>query len=365
MSSKKKEVVNIDELDYGDKFVGESAKSPIYSSVFNQPATVNEKKIELAELQRSELHKFPDHPYRVIDNEKMMELRDSIIENGILQPIIVRPRLNGGYTILAGHRRCRAAELAQISSVPVLIMKNITDAQATIIMVESNRQREEVLPSEKAKAYKMEMEARNQQGYRTDLTSSPVGTKLRTDEIIAKEVGESRNQIHRYIRLNYLIPQLLDLVDNDVLKQKPSIAFRPAVELSYLQPDEQQYFYDTVKTLGKTPSVQQATQIKELSRAGELTQTRVLQILIEDKPNQKETVRVDCTRLRSYYNASLSPKEYESKVFECLDGMKKIRATVEKHIPKELSDDEIATLFENLLKDQIKKDRATRNVQVR
>ncbi len=354
MAEKKKIEVNAEDLDFGEKFVGANATNPMFSSIFNQPAFVNDKDFEYRLVQRNELHDFPNHPFKVVVNEEMVDLRDSIIENGILQPLIVAPRNEGGYTILSGHRRCKAAELAQISSVPVIITKNINDAQATIMMVDSNKQREVILPSERAKAYKMKMEAMNQQGKRNDLTSAPMGPKLQSRDLLANEEGVSKNQISRFIRLTYLIPQLLDLVDNDAIKQSPSMAFRPAVEISYLTPEEQKYFYDTVKTLDKTPSVQQATQIKELSKNGNLTQTRVMEILIADKPNQRETVRMDYGKLRDYYDSSLSPRECENKVFESLDGMKKIRSAVSKHIPKQLTDSEMATLIENLLVEHIK-----------
>lgn len=352
MAEKKKIEVNAEDLDFGEKFVGANATNPMFSSIFNQPAFVNDKDFEYRLVQRNELHDFPNHPFKVVVNEEMVDLRDSIIENGILQPLIVAPRNEGGYTILSGHRRCKAAELAQISSVPVIITKNINDAQATIMMVDSNKQREVILPSERAKAYKMKMEAMKRQGQKDFVTNGHEVT--RTDNLIGSEENMSGRQISRYIRLTYLIPQLLDLVDNDAIKQSPSMAFRPAVEISYLTPEEQKYFYDTVKTLDKTPSVQQATQIKELSKNGNLTQTRVMEILIADKPNQRETVRMDYGKLRDYYDSSLSPRECENKVFESLDGMKKIRSAVSKHIPKQLTDSEMATLIENLLVEHIK-----------
>ncbi len=361
----KKEVVNIDELDYGDKFIGQNSGSAYYSALFGTPANGDSERFEFRKVLRTDLHEFQNHPFKVIVNDEMYDLRDSIIANGILQPLLVTPNSRGGYTILAGHRRCKAAELAKISEIPVLIIRGISDDQATIIMVDSNKQREHILPSEKAYAYKMKLEAMSRQGQRTDLTSSPMGTKLRSADEIAQETGDSRNQIHRYIRLTYLIPQLLDLVDNSVTKDGLGMAFRPAVEISYLTPTEQQYFYETVKILGKVPSVQQALQIKDISRLGELTQSKVMEILVVDKPNQKETAKIDCSKLRDYYGASLSPKEYEAKVFESLDSLKKIRAAIEKHMPTSLTDDEMVTLTENLLKDYIKKSTPKRNEFVR
>lgn len=360
----KKEVVNIDELDYGDKFVGQNSGSAYYSALFGTPANGDSERHEFRKVLRTELHKFPNHPFKVTVNDKMYDLRDSIIENGILQPLLVTPNSRGGYTILSGHRRCKAAELAKISEIPVIIIRGISDDQATIIMVDSNKQREHILPSEKAYAYKMKLEAMSRQGQRTDLTSRPVGTKLSVTEI-AENSGDSERQIHRYIRLTYLIPQLLELVDNSVTKEGLGMAFRPAVEISYLTQTEQQYFYETVKILGKVPSVQQAMQIKDISRLGELTQSKVMEILVADKPNQKETAKIDCSKLRDYYGASLSPKEYEAKVFESLDSLKKIRTAIEKHMPTSLTDDEMVTLTENLLKDYIKKSTPKRNELVR
>lgn len=365
----KKEVVNIDELDYGDKFVGQNSGSAYYSALFGTPANGDSERFEFRKVLRTDLHKFPNHPFRVIVNDEMYDLRDSIIANGILQPPLVTPNSRGGYTILSGHRRCKAAELAKISEIPVLIIRGISDDQATIIMVDSNKQREHTLPSEKAYAYKMKLEAmKRQAGRPSKENSSPVGINFRGKQsldIMGEKSGDSRNQIHRYIRLTYLIPQLLDLVDNSVTKEGLGMAFRPAVEISYLTQTEQHYFYETVKILGKVPSVQQAMQIKDISRLGELTQSKVMEILVADKPNQKETAKIDCSKLRDYYGASLSPKEYEAKVFESLNSLKKIRAAIEKHMPTSLTDDEMVTLTENLLKDYIKKSTPKRKEFVR
>lgn len=348
---------NYDDENYlVDEFKNDNQTDPYYTAMFSQPAKVNSEEFEFRTILRNELHNFPNHPFKVkIDND-MFDLRDSIVDNGILQPLIVTPRMNGGYTIISGHRRNKAAELAQLDSVPCVIAKNISDNQAIIMMVDSNKQRELILPSERAKSLQMKMEAMSRQPGRPKKDDkknlSPMGTDLRTDEIIAKEIGESRNQIHRYVRLNYLIPQLLDLVDNDALKQSPSMAFRPAVEISYLKPDEQKYFYDTIKALSKTPSVQQATDIKNLSKNGELTQTKVMNILVADKPNQKETVKVDYERLGRYFKERLTPKQCESKVFEKLDAMAKIRDVVDKYTKasgKILNDNEVVKLVDNLL----------------
>ena len=356
--AKSKEIeIKAEDLDFGEKFVGANANNPLFSGIFNQPAQVD-KRDEYAKVLIKDLYDFPNHPFKVRMNNKMIELRDSIIDTGVLEPILLRPKPDGGYTILAGHRRKTACTLAQVTEIPAIIKYGLTDAEATLIMCHSNRQREEILPSERAFSYKQEKEA-YEQIYRAGRPSknnvSPEGTNFkRVDQLIADEEGVGRNTVNRYIRLTYLIPQILELVDNSVTGDNPSMALKPAVEISYLTPEEQKYFYDTVKTLDKTPSVQQATQIKELSKNGSLTQTRVMEILMADKPNQRETVRMDYDKLRDYYDSPLSPKECENKVFESLDGMKKIRSAVSKHVPKQLTDAEMATLIENLLVEHIK-----------
>lgn len=348
---------NFDDENYlVEEFKNDNQTNPYYTAMFSQPAKVNSEEFEFRTILRNELHDFPNHPFKVKVDNDMFDLRDSIVDNGILQPLIVTPRMNGSYTILSGHRRNKAAELAQLDSVPCVIAKNISDTQAIIMMVDSNKQRELILPSERAKSLQMKMEAMSRQGQRTDLSNDNFvtsGHKVnRTDDLIGNEENLSGRQVSRYLRLNSLIPQLLDLVDNDALKQSPSMAFRPAVEISYLKPDEQKYFYDTIKALGKTPSVQQATDIKNLSKNGELTQTKVMNILVADKPNQKETVKVDYERLGGYFKESLTPKQCETKVFEKLDAMAKIREVVDKYTKasgKILNDNEVVKLVDNLL----------------
>lgn len=363
MAKKVQEEIRAEDLDFGERFVGENTTNPMFTSIFNQPAQVDSNEFEYRIINRSELHDFPNHPFKVTIDDEMLELRDSIIDNGILQPLIVIPRREGGYTIIAGHRRNKGAELAQLSSVPCIIAKNINDAQATIMMVDSNKQREVILPSERAFAYKMKMDALNHNGQRTLGTECP---RLNSREQLAHEEGMGQRQISNYIRLTYLIPQLMDFVDNDILKESPSMALKPAVEISYLKPEEQKYFYDTVKALNKTPSVQQATLIKNLSKDGELTQTKVMEILIADKPNQRETVKVDYERLGGYFHERLTPKECEGKVFESLDCMAKIRAAVEKHVQgKTLTDNEMATLIDNLLGKYAKSHPVRGNEQIR
>lgn len=365
MDKKTKEFNDNYVADYGDSNIGLNT-NPLFTNIFQQPADVDKAEFEYKKVLLSDLHPFPNHPFKVKVDDEMMDLRDSIIDNGVLQPLIVRPNQTGsGYTILSGHRRCKACELAKITNnIPVIIVKNINDAQATIMMVDSNKQREVILPSEKAYAYKMRLDAMKSQGKRNDLTldpmgpkskrdeltSSPMGTKLssgRSDSELAEQVGESRNTIQRYIRLTHLIPQLLDYVDNSVLKLKPCIAFRPAVEISYLSQDEQKYFYDTIKALEKTPSVEQAMQIKKLSQNGKLTQTEVMNILVVDKPNQKEVVKFDYDKINTYYNDSLTPNECQEKVFETLNNYQDVKSILENAFHTEYPDDEE---FKNELK---------------
>ena len=349
--AKKEYEVRPEDLDYSDVNATNPATNPFYTAIFNQPADVDSADTEYKVVLREQLHEFPHHPFKVVVDDDMLDLRDSIIDNGILVPLLVRPRQTGGYEIISGHRRSKAAELAKISTVPVIIKKNLTDAEAIIMMVDSNKQRELILPSERAFAYKMKMEALNHNGQRPS-TSGPEVPRLNSRDELGLEEGMSGKQINRYVRLTNLIPQLLDLVDNDALKQSPSMALKPAVEISYLTPTEQKFFYDTVKALDKTPSVQQATQIKRLSQDSTLTQTDVMNILMQAKPNQKETVKVDYERLGGYFKESLTPKQAEARVFEAMDSMKKIRDAVEKHVKgKTLTDEQLANMVERLLVD--------------
>ena len=227
---------------------------------------------------------FPNHPFKVKQDEAMAEMVDSVKQYGVLVPALVRPKADGGYEMVAGHRRKCAAMLAGITEMPCII-RNLTDDEATIIMVDSNLQRETILPSEKAFAYKMKLEAMKRQGQRSDLTSAPLEPKLkgsRSNEELAASSPDSRSQIQRYIRLTELIPPVLDMVDSS------KIAFRPAVELSYLSKEQQQSLYDTMECEDCTPSLAQAIKMKEFSRDGKLTEEVILSIMQEEKPNQRE-----------------------------------------------------------------------------
>ena len=235
-------------------------------------------------LNPADISDFPNHPFKVKQDEAMAEMVDSVKQYGVLVPALVRPKVDGSYEMIAGHRRKCAATLAGITEMPCIV-RNLTDDEATIIMVDSNLQRETILPSEKAFAYKMKLEAIKRQGQRSDLTSTPLEPKLkgsRSNEELAANSPDSRSQIQRFIRLTELIPPVLDMVDNG------KIAFRPAVELSYLSKEQQQSLYDTMECEDCTPSLAQAIKMKEFSRDGKLTEEVILSIMQEEKPNQRE-----------------------------------------------------------------------------
>ena len=232
-------------------------------------------------LNPADISDFPNHPFKVKQDEAMAEMVDSVKQYGVLVPALVRPKADGSYEMIAGHRRKCAATLAGITEMPCIV-RNLTDDEATIIMVDSNLQRETILPSEKAFAYKMKLEAIKRQGQRSDLTSTPLVSKSRSNEELGQKNGDSREQVRRYIRLTELIPPMLDMVDNG------KIAFRPAVELSYLSKEQQQSLYGTMECEDCTPSLAQAIKMKEFSRDGKLTEEVILSIMQEEKPNQRE-----------------------------------------------------------------------------
>ena len=239
------------------------------------------KRERLMEIPISLIHDFPDHPYKVKDDENMLELVESIKTRGLIQPVLVRPLDDGTYEMVSGHRRKRAFELANIEKIPARVQE-LTRDEAILSMVDSNLQRDEILPSEKAYAFKMRLEAMNRQGMRTDRTSTPVESKFRTNEQLAEEVGESREQIRRYIRLTNLIPELLDLVDEKL------IAMRPAVEISYFTPEAQMWLYDAIGAADATPSHAQTLRMRKYAEQGTLTKEKIDTIMDEEKPNQKE-----------------------------------------------------------------------------
>ena len=267
---------------------------------------------EVKEIELYKIGEFPDYPFRVIDDDKMEEMVKSVKEHGVLLPVIVRKRGEGNYQMISGHRRKRACELAGIDKIKCIV-KELTDDEATILMVDSNIQREEILPSEKAFAYKMRLEAMNRQGQRTDLTSTPVVSKLRTDEILGEEVGESARTIQRYIRLTYLIPELLEQVDNK------RIAFRPAVELSYLS-EENQYVVENIFEFDEvTPSLSQAIRLKKLEQEGNLTEEKIEEILQQEKPNQKEYIKIHNEKIEKYIPSRVKESgNVEDFIIQCV-----------------------------------------------
>ena len=263
-------------------------------------------------LNPADISDFPNHPFKVKQDEAMAEMVDSVKQYGVLVPALVRPKADGGYEMVAGHRRKCAATLAGITEMPCIV-RNLTDDEATIIMVDSNLQRETILPSEKAFAYKMKLEAMKRQGQRSDLTSRPVDTKSRSDEQLAKDSPDSARQIQRFIRLTELIPSVLDMVDSG------KIAFRPAVELSYLSKEQQQSLYDTMECEDCTPSLAQAIKMKEFSRGGKLTEEVILSIMQEEKPNQREQFKMPKERISKYFAPGTPAQKIEDTIIKALE----------------------------------------------
>ena len=270
-----------------------------------------EKLPRIYDIPLSEIDDFPDHPFQVKLDEDMAQLVKSILANGIITPVTLRKKGDGRYEMIAGHRRKKACEIGGFTTIKAEI-KELTQEEATIFMVESNLQRSTILPSEKAFAYKMRLEAMNRQGQRS-VTSSPLGTRLRSDEVLAQQTGDSRNQIHRYIRLTYLIKPLLDMVDGE------RIALRPAVELSYLQAQEQQDLLEAVSYVDATPSLAQAIKMKNLSRSAALNADTILAIMCEKKPNQYEKISFRMDHLRQYVPINITAKQTEEYVLKALD----------------------------------------------
>ena len=283
-----------------------------YDELFMDDSSRKEEKLpRIYDIPLSEIDDFPDHPFQVKLDEDMAQLVKSILANGIITPVTLRKKGDGRYEMIAGHRRNKACEIAGFTTIKAEI-KELTQEEATIFMVESNLQRSTILPSEKAFAYKMRLEAMNRQGQRS-VTSSPLGTRLRSDEVLAQQTGDSRNQIHRYIRLTYLIKPLLDMVDGE------RIALRPAVELSYLQAQEQQDLLEAVSYVDATPSLAQAIKMKNLSRSAALNADTILAIMCEKKPNQFEKISFRMDHLRQYVPINITAKQTEEYVLKALD----------------------------------------------
>ena len=273
---------------------------------------------QVIEMKLTELHPFKNHPFKVLDDELMQQTIDSITQVGVLCPLVVRPDPVGGYEIISGHRRLRASELAGLNTVPVIV-KNLTDDEAVIFMVDSNLQRENILPSEKAKAYKMKMEALKHQGERGNLTLCHDGTKSWTSEKLSQDTGDSIRSVHRYIRLASLEPDLLEKVDNK------EISLTPAVELAYLSQEEQQVFLDAMDYSQNTPSLSQAQRIRKLSQSGQCTVEAMREIMSEEKKGELDKIIISNDELKKYFPRAFSPKQMRDTIFKLLENWMKAR----------------------------------------
>ena len=276
-----------------------------------------EQREQVQQILVEELFPFKDHPFRVQDDEEMENAVKSISQYGVLTPLIARPRPEGdGYEIISGHRRQYATKLAGLDTLPVIV-RQMSDDAAVILMVDSNLQREHILPSERALAYKMKLEAIKNQGARSDLTSAQVGRKLEAADIVGQEAGDSRNQVRRFIRLTNLIPELLDMVD------EKKISFNPAVELSYLDESQQRAFLEAMDGTQNAPSVSQAQQLKKMAQCGEFIYEKAFDILGQEKKSEQDTVTIKNDILRKYFPRSYTPRQMEEKIIQLLDAWQK------------------------------------------
>lgn len=299
-----------------------SAKNIVLKSVDDifqtEENRVDAQRERVQEIPLDQLKPFKNHPFKVRDDQRMLDTADSIREYGVLVPAIARPDPNGGYELISGHRRKRGCEMAGLQTMPVII-RDLDDDAAVLVMVDSNIQREELLPSERAFAYKMKLEALKHQGARSDLTSSQLGTKLRADELLAQQAGESRNQVQRFIRLTELISELLDMVD------ERKLAFNPAVEVSYLKRDEQRMLLEAMDAEQTTPSLSQAQRLKKFSQEGRLTEEAMSAIMSEEKKSDMDKVTLRSDTLRRYFPKSYTPKQMEQTIIKLLDVWQKQR----------------------------------------
>ena len=298
---------------------------PSIDDLFTTQKTRDEADLEkVVNIKLNDIDDFPEHPFKVIVNDELKDMAESIKEKGVLSPALVRQKDDGRYEMISGHRRKKASELANKDTIPCIV-RDLTDDEATIIMVDSNMQREKVLPSERAFAYKMKLEALNHQGKRNDLTSVEIAQKLQSKtsrQIVAEQVGESEDKVRRYIRLTYLIPELLDYVDNSIIKDKDklSIALSPAVEISYLTKEEQQSLLDYIDFNQITPSQSQAISLKEMSQNKTFTVEKMEVLLNEEKPNQTPTLRVSMNKLRNVLPKELkNDREREDYVVKAVE----------------------------------------------
>ena len=275
-----------------------------------------EQQEQVQQIPIDELHPFTNHPFKVLDDEAMTRTVESIAQYGVLAPLIARPRPEGGYEIISGHRRQYAAKLAGLDTLPVIV-RQMSDDAAVILMVDSNLQREHIMPSERAFAYKMKLDALKNQGARSDLTSCQVGTKFRADESLAEDSGESARNVQRFIRLTNLVPELLDMVD------EKKIAFNPAVELSYLDESQQRDFLEAMEDTQNAPSLSQAQQLKKMAQQGEFSYEKAFDVMRQEKKSEKDTVTIKNETLRKYFPRSYTPKQMEEKIIQLLDAWQK------------------------------------------
>ena len=275
-----------------------------------------EQREQVQQILVEELFPFKDHPFKVLDDEFMQRTVESVEQYGVLSPLIARPRPEGGYEIISGHRRQHAAQLAGLETLPVIV-RNMDDDAAVLLMVDSNLQRENILPSERAFAYKMKLDALKNQGARSDLTSRQVGEKLWSVSQVSADANESERQVHRFIRLTNLIPELLDMVD------EKKIAFNPAVELSYLDESQQRAFLEAMDGTQNAPSVSQAQQLKKMAQCGEFTYEKAFDILGQEKKSEQDTVTIKNDILRKYFPRSYTPRQMEEKIIQLLDAWQK------------------------------------------
>ena len=271
-----------------------------------------EQREQVQQIPVSELFPFKNHPFKVLDDDSMTRTVESISQFGVLAPLIARPRPEGGYEIISGHRRQHAAQLAGLDALPVIV-RNMDDDAAVLLMVDSNLQRENILPSERAFAYKMKLEALKNQGARSDLTSSQLGMKLQALDVVGQEAGDSRNQVHRFIRLTNLVPELLDMVD------EKKIAFNPAVELSYLDTSQQRDFLEAMNDTQNAPSLSQAQRLKKLAQEGHFSYDVAFAVMGEEKKDELDKVVIKNDTLRKYFPRSYTPKQMEDTIIKLLD----------------------------------------------
>lgn len=291
-----------------------------YDDIFETDESRAESQLERVQnISISELVPFKDHPFKVVDDEAMLRTTESIAQYGVLTPLIARPLEAGGYEIISGHRRAHAAELAGLTEVPVLV-RQMDDDAATVLMVDSNLQRENILPSERAYAYKMKLEAMNHQGQRSDLTSVQVEQKLNARSALAKEAGSSEATVFRFIRLTNLIPELLEMVD------QKQISFNPAVELSYLAPEEQEVFMQAMDEVQASPSLSQAQRLKKLAQEGDFTMDAAREIMNEVKKGDLERVTFRNEQLRKYFPRSYTTQQMQDTIIKLLDQWQKKKA---------------------------------------